>query len=197
MITHAHADHARWGSKRYLIAQPGLHVARMRLGDEAQIATLPYGEKRLINGVSLSFHPAGHILGSAQVRVELDGEVGWSPAITRMRRMPPVRPLKWFPAIPLSAKRPLACPSTVGRPKLKSSPDQPMVAQQCGRGSGLRALLLCVRQKPASHGRCGCGPSARFHLTAWSNGSTETLPAGSSCSSTYAMSAARATLPGR
>lgn len=75
VITHVHADHARWGSKRYLIAQPGLQVARMRLGDDAPIATLPYGEQRLINGVSLSFHPAGHILGSAQVRVELNGEV--------------------------------------------------------------------------------------------------------------------------
>jgi putative mRNA 3-end processing factor len=75
VVTHAHADHAYPGSGRYLAAAPGEHVLRGRLGDTAAITTLSYGETLYVNGVRLSLHPAGHILGSAQVRVESGGEV--------------------------------------------------------------------------------------------------------------------------
>lgn len=75
VVTHGHADHAYRGSQTYLAAEAGLHVLRRRLGDEAQITPLPYGETLQINEVNLSLHPAGHILGSAQVRLETGGEV--------------------------------------------------------------------------------------------------------------------------
>jgi putative mRNA 3-end processing factor len=78
VLTHAHSDHAYRGSKRYLVAKPGEAIARIRLWSEdgeANIETAPYGRKVDINGVHVSFHPAGHILGSAQVRVEHKGEV--------------------------------------------------------------------------------------------------------------------------
>jgi putative mRNA 3-end processing factor len=75
VITHAHADHARPGNASYLCAAPGLAVMRARLGEEARIEALPYGERIAINGVAVSLHPAGHVLGSAQVRVESGGEV--------------------------------------------------------------------------------------------------------------------------
>ena len=75
MITHAHGDHARWGSKHYLGAAEGARVLRTRLGPEADIQTVAYGEPLDLNGVRVSLHPAGHILGSAQVRVEYRGEV--------------------------------------------------------------------------------------------------------------------------
>lgn len=75
VITHAHADHARWGSARYLVCERGLAVFRTRLGAGAAIEAMPYGARRNVNGVSISFHPAGHILGSAQVRIEYRGEV--------------------------------------------------------------------------------------------------------------------------
>jgi putative mRNA 3-end processing factor len=74
VITHAHGDHARPGSTGYLCAAPGDVVLRLRLGSDARIETLSYGEPTTINGVRVSFHPAGHILGSAQVRIE-HGEV--------------------------------------------------------------------------------------------------------------------------
>lgn len=74
VITHAHSDHARRGSKTYLTAAPGKQVLRSRLGD-VSIETLEYGETRSINGVSVSFHPAGHVLGSAQIRIAYRGEV--------------------------------------------------------------------------------------------------------------------------
>ncbi len=75
VVTHAHSDHARWGCQRYLTAQEGEGVLRVRLGPDAIVKALPYGETLTINGVQVSLHPAGHILGSAQVRVEYHGEV--------------------------------------------------------------------------------------------------------------------------
>lgn len=74
VITHAHADHARSGCGRYLCASPGKPVLRTRMGAAALIETLRYGEPTTINGVTVSLHPAGHVLGSAQVRVEHRGE---------------------------------------------------------------------------------------------------------------------------
>ncbi len=75
VITHAHADHARPGHGRYLCAAPGKPVLRTRMGGNATIDSLRYGETTSINGVTVSLHPAGHVLGSAQVRVEHRGEV--------------------------------------------------------------------------------------------------------------------------
>lgn len=75
VITHAHGDHARPGSRSYLAAARGLPVLRARLGAEASIEGLAYGEVRTIDGVKVSLHPAGHVLGSAQVRIEHGGEV--------------------------------------------------------------------------------------------------------------------------
>ncbi len=75
IITHAHSDHARWGSVQYLCAAPGKKILQYRLGDGAKIESMPYGQSIEINGVKISLHPAGHILGSAQVRFEYKGEV--------------------------------------------------------------------------------------------------------------------------
>ncbi|HMQ32282.1 MAG TPA: ligase-associated DNA damage response exonuclease [Chloroflexaceae bacterium] len=75
VITHAHSDHARWGSRAYLGSAAGAGALRLRLGPDAAIQTLPYGEALRVNDVELSLHPAGHILGSAQVRVARAGEV--------------------------------------------------------------------------------------------------------------------------
>ncbi len=75
VVTHAHADHARPGSKRYLCASPSLPLVSERIGKGAQIESAPFGERIQRNGVTVSFHPAGHILGSAQVRIEHRGEV--------------------------------------------------------------------------------------------------------------------------
>ena len=74
VITHAHADHARSGHGRYVAAAPAEGVLRARLGD-ISLATLAYGEALNVNGVRVSLHPAGHVLGSAQVRIEHRGEV--------------------------------------------------------------------------------------------------------------------------
>ena len=76
LITHAHGDHLTWGCGSYLLASPGASVARERLSQYAsRVETIDYGATREINGVRVSFHPAGHILGSAQIRLEYQGEV--------------------------------------------------------------------------------------------------------------------------
>jgi putative mRNA 3-end processing factor len=75
VITHAHGDHARPGSAHYLCARRGLPVLRTRMGADANIEPLDYGETRVVNGVTISLHPAGHVLGSSQVRIEHRGEV--------------------------------------------------------------------------------------------------------------------------
>jgi putative mRNA 3-end processing factor len=75
VITHGHSDHARWGCRRYLASRDSERILHTRLGADADIQTVDYGEPVLINGVRISLHPAGHILGSAQVRVEYRGEI--------------------------------------------------------------------------------------------------------------------------
>jgi putative mRNA 3-end processing factor len=74
LITHGHSDHARWGHKQYLCTVASKPILRHRLGD-VQIDTLNFGEEISINGIKFSFHPAGHIVGSAQIRIEYRGEV--------------------------------------------------------------------------------------------------------------------------
>jgi putative mRNA 3-end processing factor len=74
LITHAHSDHARSGHSQYICHTDCAPVLRLRLG-AIQIQTLSYSESIFINGVKVSLHPAGHIIGSAQVRVEYKGEV--------------------------------------------------------------------------------------------------------------------------
>jgi len=75
VITHGHSDHARWGSKHYLCAAGGEDILRARLGAGISVQPVPYAETVGHRDVNVSLHPAGHLLGSAQVRVEQAGEV--------------------------------------------------------------------------------------------------------------------------
>lgn len=75
VITHAHSDHAKPGMGQYFCAAPGTRVLQTRMRKNAPIYPLKFGESHSINGVSVTLFPAGHILGSAQVRVEHRGEI--------------------------------------------------------------------------------------------------------------------------
>lgn len=75
LITHGHSDHARWGHEEYLCTIAAEPIIKHRLQLTDNIQSVAFGEKVTINGVQFSFHPAGHIPGSAQIRVELNGEV--------------------------------------------------------------------------------------------------------------------------
>jgi putative mRNA 3-end processing factor len=75
VITHAHADHARRGHAHYLAAAPSQAILHTRLGAHITLQPLAYGEAIEHRGVRVSLHPAGHVLGSAQVRIEHAGRV--------------------------------------------------------------------------------------------------------------------------
>jgi putative mRNA 3-end processing factor len=75
VITHAHGDHARMGHGHYLSAASGVGILKSRLGQDIHIEGVEYGARIEHNGVAISLHPAGHVLGSAQVRMEHKGEV--------------------------------------------------------------------------------------------------------------------------
>jgi putative mRNA 3-end processing factor len=74
VITHGHSDHARWGSKAYLCHTQTKPILEVRLGP-GKYDTIEWNEPVHMNGVTVSLHPAGHIIGSSQIRVEHAGEV--------------------------------------------------------------------------------------------------------------------------
>ena len=115
IITHAHADHARFGSEVYVCHPATAPILRKRLGDVV-IETAAYGEILTRNGVEISLHPAGHVLGSAQVRMAYRGEVwvasgdyklesdGVSPAFEPLRCQAFITEFDLWPAdLPLAA----------------------------------------------------------------------------------------------
>lgn len=75
LITHGHSDHATKGHQYYIATNLSKPLLKHRLGYDIHITGLEYGEKIIINGVKVSFHPAGHVIGSAQIRLEHKGEI--------------------------------------------------------------------------------------------------------------------------
>jgi putative mRNA 3-end processing factor len=74
IVTHAHGDHARMGSGRYVCSPETATLLRHRFGPDAPIEVMAWGEPRRFGATTVSLHPAGHILGSAQVRIVREGE---------------------------------------------------------------------------------------------------------------------------
>lgn len=75
IITHGHADHARWGMRKYLCHHFSVPILKSRIGETINVQGIGYNESLMINGVKVSLHPAGHIIGSAQIRLEYKGKV--------------------------------------------------------------------------------------------------------------------------
>lgn len=75
LVTHAHSDHARWGMGAYLAHKHSIPVMKLRLGKDIQAQSIEYGQSLNLNGVEISFHPAGHILGSAQIRLAYKDQI--------------------------------------------------------------------------------------------------------------------------
>lgn len=74
VLTHAHGDHAPGGCGRY-VCSPETAILLRRRAPDAQVQTLAPGQRMVLGDVALSLHPAGHVLGSSQVRLERGGEV--------------------------------------------------------------------------------------------------------------------------
>ena len=134
VITHGHGDHARPNNAAVLATPETLGIMRVRFGEAAgrTFEPLPYGEERLVGGVALSLHPAGHILGSAQVELRLAGNAApSSPATTSGRPIRRLRPSSCGAAISSSPRRPSAfrCSATRAPPARPagSSPRSPPI----------------------------------------------------------------------
>lgn len=158
VVTHAHSDHARWGMGRYLCAADGLGVMRRRLGDEARIDSVGYGESLDLNGVKVSLHPAGHILGSAQVRVEYHGQVAVASGDYKTEAdstCAPFEPLKCHLFI---------TESTFGLPIYRWSPQEEVFADinawwRANQAQGKASLLLGYALGKSQRALSGLDPS--------------------------------------
>jgi len=91
VITHGHSDHARPGMGAYLCHHDSIPVLQHRFRGRGIFDGLAYNERRVVNGVTISLHPAGHIIGSAQIRIEADDEV-WVVSGDYKRQLDPLAP---------------------------------------------------------------------------------------------------------
>jgi putative mRNA 3-end processing factor len=161
VITHAHSGHAFPGSRAYLSARPGEAMLRARIGAEGAIQPLDYGEPVSLNGVRVSLHPAGHILGSAQVRIESAGEV-W--VVSGDYKLEPDSTCAAFEPVPCHT---FVTESTFGLPIYRWPPEADIFAdirdwwtanQQAGKASMLFAYSLGKAQRVLAGLDAGADP---------------------------------------
>ena len=97
IVTHAHSDHARRGSKNYLCASSGVGLLKARLGQFIQVQGIPFGQTIQLGQVQVSLHSAGHILGSSQVRIQYGSEVWVVSGDYKRERDPSCDPFESVP----------------------------------------------------------------------------------------------------
>jgi putative mRNA 3-end processing factor len=119
VITHAHSDHARKGSKVYITERTGVELLKTRLGKNISVKAFSYRESFTLGDVTVSFHSAGHILGSSQVRVQKGKEVWVASGDYKRDRDPSCEP---FEVVPCDA---FITEATFGTPKFVWKKDQP------------------------------------------------------------------------
>lgn len=142
IITHAHSDHARPGSGIYYCVNTSVGLLQKRLGKKARIEGVPYGRKFEVGGVTLSFHSAGHILGSAQVRMELSGEV-W--VVSGDYKRDDDASCEPFEVVPCDA---FITEATFGLPIYRWEPTAKIVREihewwESNRAEGIASILFC------------------------------------------------------
>lgn len=185
IITHAHADHARPGNTQYLAAAPGERLLQSRLDLEpnSSIQTLEYGESIDLNGVRVSLHPAGHVLGSSQVRLEKNGEVWVVSGDYKTENEATCAPFELVPCHTLITE------STFGLPIFRWQPQEDVfdeinkwwrTNQESGKASLLFGYALGKAQRILSGVDASIGPiythGAVEKLTQVYRGSGVTLP---------------------
>jgi len=142
VITHAHSDHARLGAQRYYCSNASTRILQHRLPEALAIQSLAYGETIQFNQAKISLHPAGHIRGSAQVRIEAEGEV-WVVTGDYKRCADPS--CEAFVIVPCDV---LITEATFGAPVYQWQPGEEVVAEifqwwMDNRQQGLTSLLFC------------------------------------------------------
>jgi putative mRNA 3-end processing factor len=142
IITHAHGDHARLGSRAYLCSEPCAPLLRRRFGPDATIDAIRYGQSVTMGSTRVSLHPAGHILGSAQVRIE--GAAGvWVVAGDYKRADDPT--CAPFDVVPCDT---FVTESTFGLPIYRWDPTAAVIADlvnwwQTNGERGLTSIVFC------------------------------------------------------
>ena len=142
LITHAHGDHARFGSAAYLCSEPCLPLLRRRFGTEAAIEPIRYGQSLTLGSTRVSFHPAGHILGSAQIRIEGAGGV-W--VVSGDYKVAPDPTCAAFEPVPCDT---FITESTFALPIYRWDPVDVVIAEMLSwwdlnRERGLTSVLFC------------------------------------------------------
>lgn len=141
LITHGHSDHARSGSKLYVTHQHGVGILRYRLGEETNIEGVDYRQPLTFKDVKVSFHPAGHVLGSSQIRVEYKGQVWVVSGDYKYQYDPTCEPLEPVPCHTFITE------STFGLPIYKFAPGSETVGeihkwwQDCREENGTALIL--------------------------------------------------------
>lgn len=142
VITHGHGDHLRRGHTRYILARPGLGIARSRLRGRPDILPLEYGEPVALGATRVTLHPAGHILGSAQVRIEHDGRVWVVSGDYKRQSDPTCAP---FDPLPCDV---FVSEATFGRPEFRWPATHEVIGEirrwwLANRERGVASVLLC------------------------------------------------------
>ena len=142
LITHAHGDHARPGSAAYLCAAPSMPLLRRRFGSDARIESVAYGEPLTLGSVRVSFHPAGHVLGSAQIRIASDAGVWVVSGDYKRAADPTCAPFELVPCDTFITE------STFGLPIYRWDPPAAVVGEILGwwdqnREEGRASVLFC------------------------------------------------------
>lgn len=142
LITHAHGDHARFGSAAYLCSEPCLPLLRRRFGTEAAIEPIRYGHSLTLGSTRVSFHPAGHILGSAQIRIAGAGGV-W--VVSGDYKVAPDPTCAAFEPVPCDT---FITESTFALPIYRWDPVDVVIAEMLSwwdlnRERGLTSVLFC------------------------------------------------------
>lgn len=175
VITHAHADHARAGHAHYLAAADGRHILKARLGD-ISLQTLAWGERLRLGEAVISLHPAGHILGSAQVRVERAGEVWVVSGDYKLEADPTCAPFE-----------PVRCDtfiteSTFGLPVYRWQADHHCMSEiahwwQDNAARGRASVLLCYALGKAQRVLAGLAQAQAVSGPIICHGATQTINA--------------------
>ncbi|MGY1459584.1 ligase-associated DNA damage response exonuclease [Luteimonas sp. A534] len=141
VITHGHGDHARTGMGCYHVAEEGLPILRWRLGDQ-DYHVHALGERVRIGGALVSFHPAGHVLGSTQVRIEAGGEVWVASGDYKRDHDPTCLPFEVVPCDVFITEATFALPIYRWQPVSEVARDIVAWREEC-EANGEAAILYC------------------------------------------------------
>jgi putative mRNA 3-end processing factor len=142
VITHVHGDHLRIGSRRYICTQESLPILHRRLGPDVEAQGVPYGVPVQMGTTQVSFHPAGHVFGSAQVRIQADSAVWVVSGDYKRRSDPTCAPFERVACDVFITE------ATFGLPIYRWDDPHTVVADihawwERNRGAGVASVLFC------------------------------------------------------